>query len=72
MSDMNAPLKTAVPAKAKPTESVENHDLAAGRRVLQLESRARWCLAQELDVGFTRAVDILDCAKGRIVVSGMG
>jgi len=72
MSDMNAPLKTAVPAKAKPTESVENHDLAAGRRVLQLESRALWCLAQELDVGFTRAVDILDCAKGRIVVSGMG
>ena len=72
MSDMNAPTKKAVPAAAERADSEENRDLAAGRRVLQLEARALSRLAQELDTGFTRAVDILERVKGRIVVSGMG
>ncbi len=72
MSDMNAPTKEAMSAAAEPAESEENRELAAGRRVLRLEARALSRLAQELDAGFTRAVDILERAKGRIVVSGMG
>ena len=69
---MNVLTKKAVPTVVERTESEENRELAAGRRVLQLEARALSRLAQGLDVDFSRAVDILDRAKGRIVVSGMG
>jgi len=72
MFDMKAPTKKAVPAPAEASESEEKRDLDAGRRVLQLEARALSRLARELDDNFIRAVDILDRAKGRIVVSGMG
>ncbi len=72
MSNMKAPTKQAVPTVEEYTELEDNHDLAAGRRVLQLESRALSRLARELDVNFIRAIDILDRAEGRIVVSGMG
>jgi len=71
MSDMNAPSKK-VQSEAERADSEENRDLAAGRRVLQLEARALSRLAQELDTNFTAAVDILERVKGRIVVSGMG
>ncbi len=71
MSDMNAPTKKAM-SEAERGDSEENRDLAAGRRVLQLEARALSRLAEELDADFTVAVDILARTKGRIVVSGMG
>lgn len=68
---MNAPTKKAM-SEAERGDSEENRDLAAGRRVLQLEARALSRLAEELDADFTVAVDILARTKGRIVVSGMG
>jgi arabinose-5-phosphate isomerase len=72
MSDMNAPSMKAVPDTADPADSEENRDLAAGRRVLQLESRALARLAEELNADFALAVDKLAGVAGRIVVSGMG
>ena len=71
MSKMNAPTNKAAPLTGG-GESAENHDLAAGRRVLQLEARALARLADELGDDFTKAVGILAQVKGRIVVSGMG
>lgn len=71
MSDMNAPSKKAL-SEAERADSVESRDLAAGRRVLQLEARALSRLARELNENFTTAVDVLARTKGRIVVSGMG
>ncbi|NWH08121.1 MAG: KpsF/GutQ family sugar-phosphate isomerase [Alphaproteobacteria bacterium] len=50
----------------------EAQDLAAARRVLQIEARALDSLAALLDGAFTRAVDILLHVKGRVIVSGMG
>jgi arabinose-5-phosphate isomerase len=71
MPKMNAPANQA-PPRAGSGDSVASRDLAAGRRVLQLEARALARLAQELDPSFAEAVKILDRVKGRIVVSGMG
>lgn len=71
MPKMNAPSNNSTPLSAH-GDSSENPDLAAGRRVLQLQSRALATLAQELDASFAEAVEILDRVTGRIVVSGMG
>ena len=68
---MNAPSDNAAPLTGS-DDSAENHDLAAGRRVLQLEARALARLADELGANFSQAVEILSQVKGRIVVSGMG
>ncbi|UPY38623.1 KpsF/GutQ family sugar-phosphate isomerase [Sediminicoccus sp. KRV36] len=46
--------------------------LTAARRVLALESQALAQMAEGLDAGFDRAVDVLAAATGRVVVSGMG
>ena len=50
----------------------ESADLDAARRVLRLESKALDRIAAELGAEFVAAVDILEHATGRIVVSGMG
>ncbi len=42
------------------------------RRVLEIESRAIRDLADRLDPGFDRAVDLILGCEGRIVVTGMG
>ena len=46
--------------------------VAAGRRVLRLESEAIAALSRGLGADFDRAVDLLFAARGRVVVSGMG
>ena len=47
-------------------------DLAAARRVLTTAAQALTGLAEALDGDFSRAVDIILAAKGRVIVSGMG
>jgi arabinose-5-phosphate isomerase len=47
-------------------------DLDVARAVLGTEAAGLRALAAALDDSFTRAVDLLDGATGRIVVSGMG
>src|SRR2546427_627864 len=43
-----------------------------GKRVLALEAAAVRQLADNLDVAFARAIEILAAAKGRVIVSGVG
>ncbi len=52
--------------------SPEQGDLAAARRVLDLASRALASLSGSLDGAFSKAVDLILAAKGRVIVSGMG
>ncbi len=47
-------------------------DLTAARRVLATASQALSLLAEQLDGDFTRAIDLILAAKGRVIVSGMG
>ena len=47
-------------------------DAAAARRVFDFAGEAIAALGQALDGEFSRAVDILLSAKGRVIVSGMG
>ena len=46
--------------------------LETGRRVLAIESAAVAAAGERLDDGFPRAVELLACARGRIIVSGVG
>src|SRR5437588_3802568 len=43
-----------------------------GKRILALEADAVRQLADNLDVAFARAVELLAAAKGRVIVSGVG
>jgi arabinose-5-phosphate isomerase len=54
-------------SKPDPAELVER-----GRRVLALEADAIAALARRLGDPFARAVDLLNHAKGRVIVSGVG
>ncbi len=45
---------------------------AAGIRVLRQEAQALERLAEELDGGFSRALDVIIATRGRVIVSGMG
>jgi arabinose-5-phosphate isomerase len=56
-------------ASAQPDSS---RDLAAAVRVLGVEADGLQALAASLDQTFSKALDLLSSAKGRIVVSGMG
>jgi arabinose-5-phosphate isomerase len=56
-------------ASAQPDSS---RDLAAAVRVLGVESEGLRALAASLDQTFSKALDLLSSAKGRIVVTGMG
>lgn len=47
-------------------------DVAVGRAVLETEREGLRLLADSLDGAFSGAVDLLDAAAGRVVVSGMG
>lgn len=47
-------------------------DLDVARSVLATEAAGLRALAASLDAGFTEAVDLLEAATGRVVVSGMG
>lgn len=46
--------------------------LTTGRRVIRRETEALAALADALDDSFSRAVDLLMQARGRVIVSGMG
>ena len=50
----------------------ETADIAVARRVLRTEIAGLEALVMELDASFTRAVELLDGATGRVIVTGMG
>src|SRR3954468_21981592 len=56
----------------KAVSSPAEGDLAAARRVLGLAAQALETLSAGLDGAFSRAVDAILAAKGRVIVSGMG
>ncbi len=62
------PGKPALKAVSAPAQG----DLAAARRVLDLASEALAALSADLDGDFSRAVDAILAARGRVIVSGMG
>ncbi len=62
------PGNPALKAVSSPAEA----DLAAARRVLGLASEALTALAAGLGADFSRAVETILAAKGRVIVSGMG
>src|SRR3982751_552779 len=72
MTSSKAPLHAVSAKPAAGGISAAATDLAAARRVLTTASEALAALASALDGGFTRAVDLMLAAKGRIIVSGMG
>ena len=51
---------------------LDDRDIAAGRRVLELEAEAVRGLIGALDHNFKAALDALAAVTGRVVVSGMG
>src|SRR6202012_654972 len=65
-----APVKTKL--KAVSPDSGQSSDLAAASRVLNYASDALKHLAEKLDGEFSRAVDTILAAPGRVIVSGMG
>ncbi len=50
----------------------DDRDLSAARRVLYLEAEGIRAVAEALDGAFTRALDLLEGASGRVIVTGMG
>ncbi len=52
--------------------AVESDALAVGRRVLRAEAEALEQVAERLDDGFERVVEMLASCAGRVVVSGVG
>jgi arabinose-5-phosphate isomerase len=47
-------------------------DLALARRVLETEAGAILALVPRLDARFDRAVELLHCCRGRVILTGMG
>ena len=47
-------------------------DLALARRVLETEAAAILALVERLDARFDRAIDLLRCCRGRVILTGMG
>src|SRR3984885_5317377 len=62
------PVKT----KLQAVDSSPISDLAAARRVLRTAADALTSLGEALDGEFTRAIDTIVAAQGRVMVSGMG
>jgi len=58
-------------AQSKPN-TIASSDIESARRVLKTESQALDALAASLDGPFTDALDLIDNATGRVVVTGMG
>lgn len=54
------------------TKEMANSDLESARRVLKIEADALDVLAASLDGPFTAALDLIQNATGRVVVTGMG
>ena len=47
-------------------------DLALARKVLETEAAAILALVPRLDARFDRAVELLKCCRGRVILTGMG
>ena len=63
---------TAAIARAPTDSASESADLDVARSVLRTEAAGLRALAERLDGGFARAVDLLAGATGRVAVTGMG
>lgn len=59
-------------ARIEKRNDIRLTDLAAGRRVLDLESAALQALGGALDQAFVDTLDFLGTVSGRIIVTGMG
>jgi arabinose-5-phosphate isomerase len=60
------------PSKANLSPVPGPADLEAARRVLTIAAQALTGLANSLDGAFVQAVTVMQAAKGRVIVSGMG
>ena len=71
---MNDPIEPAVTGTAKPDSNPAetSRDIDAARRVFRLEADALRAMGEALDQGFVTAVDLVNGAAGRTVVTGMG
>ena len=47
-------------------------DLTLARKVLETEAAAILALVSRLDARFDRAVELLKCCRGRVILTGMG
>ncbi len=56
----------------KPASATANADLAIATRVLQTEAAALLKLSQFIDNSFLQAVEMIEAAEGRVIVTGMG
>jgi len=63
---------TALDSEAAAGAHSARNDIAAARRVLDIEAQALRKLAESLDDDFSRALDLLASARGRVVTTGMG
>jgi arabinose-5-phosphate isomerase len=68
----SSPVSTQAVEIAEPSPEVAGLDLAAARRVLQLEAEGVQALSAALDGRFAAAVELLVRVAGRVVVSGIG
>ena len=60
------------PVKAISAHSWRDADVRAARRVLRFAGEALNALSENLDGGFSDALDLLSAVRGRVVVSGIG
>ncbi len=59
-------------AKTNPKRADASRDIDAAQRVFRLEADALRAMGESLDENFVAAVDLVDRAAGRTVVTGMG
>ena len=64
--------KVPAPSGLEKPKRLDPQDLAAARRVFEIEIKGLKALAASLDGRFSDAVDRLSRVKGRVVVSGIG
>ncbi|MDE0780402.1 MAG: KpsF/GutQ family sugar-phosphate isomerase [Alphaproteobacteria bacterium] len=63
---------TEKPTSKSTDATATNRDIEAAQRVFRLEADALRIMGEDLDEKFAHAVDLIDKAKGRTVVTGMG
>jgi arabinose-5-phosphate isomerase len=56
----------------EPTIEADQPDLAAARRVLDLEAKALDALGRALGRSFVQSLDLISGVRGRVIVTGMG
>lgn len=63
---------TGEPSHETASDRDADRDIEAARRVFRLEAEALRALAEALDESFVHAVDLIDGARARAIVTGMG